>query len=179
MSSINKSVLSALSLFSAAAIKAEQTTIRIKGEKAKAQLAMYTVLTSEFGANWHTLTKGMASKGIKFASEVEQCRIALHSMQQAANAGNPDSAWNELKRAYVTSLTAAETAGESESTKETRSERRSKDQVFRDALVSWMAECSRTVVRPREQTDAQRNGMGKAAELLKLLANVPASPKKA
>ena len=180
MSSINQVVLSALSDFSKAAIKSESAALRIKGEKAKAQCSMYTVLAKEFGTNWHTLTKGMASKGIKFASEVEQCRIALQSMQQAAKAGNPDSAWNELKRAYAASLAPKvddETKGNGKP--DTRNEKRTKDQVFRDALSAWITECVRTSVKQSDQTLAQREGMQGARDLLKTIGDhIPASPKK-
>jgi len=181
MSSINQVVLSALSDFSKAATKAESASLRIKGEKAKAQASMYTVLAKEFGTNWHTLTKGMASKGIKFASEVEQCRIALQSMQQAAKAGNPDSAWNELKRAYAASLAPKvdETESAGGGKPDTRNERRTKDQIFKDALAAWLDECTRTSVKQSDQTLAQRNGMQTARELMKLIADhIPASPKK-
>jgi hypothetical protein len=180
MSSINQTVLAAISDFSKAAIKSETAALRIKGEKAKAQAAMYTVLANEFGTNWHTLTKGMSSKGIKFASEVEQCRIALQSMQTAAKAGNPDSAWNELKRAYSASLATPETTeGTANGKSDTRNEKRTKDQVFRDALAAWIAECTRTSVKQSDQTLAQREGMQGARDLMKVIGDhIPASPKK-
>ena len=179
MSSINQSVLAALSDFSKAAIKSETAALRIKGEKAKAQASMFTVLAKEFGINWHLVTKGDVKKGVKFASEIEQCRIALQSMQQAAKAGNPNSAWNELKRAYTASL-APKVDDETEGTKtDARNERRSKDQVFRDQLAAWLDECTRTSVKQSDQTLAQRNGMQAARDLMKLIGDhIPASPKK-
>ena len=175
---VSEAILAALGLYSKQASTAEKSALRIKGEKAKAQAAMYTVLAKEFGTNWHTLTKGMASKGIKFASEVEQCRIALQSMQTAAKAGNPDSAWNELKRAYAASLATPEST-EGEGKSDTRNEKRTKDQIFRDQLAAWIKECTRTSVKQSDQTLAQRNGMQAAKELQKLIGDhIPASPKK-
>ena len=177
---VSEAVLAALGLYSKQASTAEKSTLRIKGEKAKAQAAMYTVLAKEFGTNWHTLTKGMSSKGIKFASEVEQCRIALQSMQTAAKAGNPDSAWNELKRAYAASLATPEmTEGAADGKSDTRNEKRTKDQVFRDQLAAWIAECTRTSVKQSDQTLAQREGMQGARDLMKVIGDhIPASPKK-
>ena len=113
---------------------------------------------------------------------VQVCRKGRLIIKWGADAngepknGNKDAYWSELKKKHAQLQAIA--AGTTEA-RETRSEKRTKDQVFRDALTAWMAECSRTSVRPSEQTDAQRNGMGKGAELQKLLATVPASPKKA
>jgi hypothetical protein len=177
---VSEAVLSALGLYSKQTSAAEKCALRIKGEKAKAQAAMFTVLAKEFGSNWHLVTKGDVKKGVKFANEIEQCRIALQSMQQAAKAGNPDSAWNELKRAYAASLATPETTeGAGGGKSDIRNEKRSKDQVFRDQLAAWIAECTRTSVKQSDQTLAQRNGMQAARDLMKLIGdNIPASPKK-
>lgn len=155
-----------------------------------------TALCRMFGVDWPSiptfdpdnktgLTKPENQRKLnRIRLMVQVCRKGRLIRKWGVNAngepknGNKDAYWSELKKEHV-QIQAEIAAGTTEIIDNTRAAKRSKDQVFRDALAAWMAECSRTVVRPSEQTEAQRAGMGKGAELLKLLATVPASPTKA
>ena len=140
MSNLSATVLAVLADLSALFSKSEKALGRIKGEKEKAFAATDAALAKSFGVTWFTLTKGDVKKGVKFAAEVEACRLAIRDMQLAAKAGNPDSAWSELKayvkKAHFTPIGDADTTkGEGE----TRAARRSAEEIFAGHCLDFAA----------------------------------------
>jgi hypothetical protein len=169
MSNLSNVVLSALADLSVLFSKSEKALGRIKGEKEKAFAATDTTLSKSFGATWFTLSKGDVKKGVKFATEVESCRLAIRDLQVAAKAGNPDSAWSELK-AYVKK---AHNAPIDDTTKgETRAARRDADEIFSGVILAYRAKVSANTVKDKGEhlTGFQRDCAPLLAAMAELIA---------
>lgn len=171
MSILSKVVLSALSAFSGLFAKQEKALGRIKGEKEAAFKEADKVLSANYGATWFTLTKGDVKKGVKFAAEVEACRLAMQQMQQAAKAGNPDSAWSELK-AYVKKIHNAPIDDTTKGEGETRAARRDADQIFGGMVLAYRAKVASNTVKDKgvNLTNFQRECAPLLAQISELIS---------
>jgi len=159
-----------------------------------------TVLCARFGAAWIAVpTFDPASKAggtkPKEQQNLNRIRLAVQASRRARliakygqdtegkpTRGNVDAYWNELKQKHALlqlELATGTTEGAGGGKSGTRNVGRTKDQMFRDALAAWIAECTRTSVKQSDQTLAQRNGMQGAKDLMKVIGDhILASPKK-